>query len=284
MPFDPDIALNSILFVNLVTLVVGMWVYRACFPASKQPVGKLGTYQPDHFDLLGMGAMIAFFTATMLLQQVPLKPGPDGEEISPFSNVTPLVLVVNMFVQMLPVMIIAMMLVVRRVPLAEFFSFPMKKAYQLLYFAPMVVLLTYGLSIFLQLFGYEEWLKHVFGQNVMKLQEGVLFYQETDEVFIRVLFAVSVVVIAPVVEEIVFRGYIYKVIKRYSGRVFAMLVSAVLFAVVHNTIPGFLPLAFLAVLLTISYEMKGSLWAPISIHALFNACTLIVQEIQHHHS
>jgi membrane protease YdiL (CAAX protease family) len=48
--------------------------------------------------------------------------------------------------------------------------------------------------------------------------------------------------------------------------------------VVHYNINALIPLFFLAIVLTIAYELTGSIWAPIIIHALVNANTLIMIE------
>ncbi len=145
------------------------------------------------------------------------------------------------------------------------------------------IIVTYVFIIGLSLVGFPEWLVYVFGKDI-EVQPAVRLYQEADGVMIRMLLAISAVIVAPIVEEVVFRGYIYTVTKRYTARIFATVVSAILFGVVHNFIPGLLPLAFLAIILTISYEFTGSLWAPISIHALFNSYTLMMQEYQIHNS
>ena len=39
---------------------------------------------------------------------------------------------------------------------------------------------------------------------------------------------------------------------------------------------------FLAIVLALAYELSGSLWAPISIHALFNASQILFQEVKFH--
>ena len=88
--------------------------------------------------------------------------------------------------------------------------------------------------------------------------------------------AFAVVVLAPVCEEVFFRGYIYAATKRFSDRFFACLFSSLLFAVVHHNINALFPLFFLAIILVIAYELTGSLWTPMLIHALVNANTLII--------
>ncbi len=78
------------------------------------------------------------------------------------------------------------------------------------------------------------------------------------------------VVIAPIVEEFVFRGYIYGVLKRYFGITAGIVLNAALFAVVHVNAASLLPLFILAVCLTLAYEYKGSILVNMGMHSLFN--------------
>lgn len=82
------------------------------------------------------------------------------------------------------------------------------------------------------------------------------------------------VIVAPVAEEVLFRGYFYGVIRRFGGRVPAILISSLLFAAIHVHLPSFPGLAVLAMILCLLYERTGSLWAPITMHSLFNASTI----------
>ena len=84
------------------------------------------------------------------------------------------------------------------------------------------------------------------------------------------------VVVAPVAEEVVFRGYLYGVLRRYGGRIPAILVSSLLFAAIHVHLPSLLGLGVLAVILCLLYERTGSLWSTIAMHAAFNASTLVM--------
>lgn len=84
------------------------------------------------------------------------------------------------------------------------------------------------------------------------------------------------VIVAPVAEEILFRGYFYGVIRRFGGRLPALLTSSLLFAAIHVHLPSMLGLGILAIILCLLYERSGSLWAPITMHACFNASTIAV--------
>ena len=83
------------------------------------------------------------------------------------------------------------------------------------------------------------------------------------------------VIVAPVAEEILFRGYFYGVIRRFGGRLPAILTSSLLFAAIHVHLPSMLGLGILAVILCLLYERTGSLWATITMHATFNAITIV---------
>ena len=83
------------------------------------------------------------------------------------------------------------------------------------------------------------------------------------------------VVIAPLAEEFVFRGFLYGVLKRYAGALPALVFTGVAFALIHLHVPSLLPLFLLACVLTLAYELSGSLLVPMAMHALFNAITLV---------
>ena len=101
-------------------------------------------------------------------------------------------------------------------------------------------------------------------------QQAVVELKEARSVPIIVISLLIPCIVAPVVEEILFRGYFYGVLKRFTSPVFAVLISSALFAVVHVNLPALVPLWVFAIILTISYELSGCLWVPITIHALFN--------------
>jgi membrane protease YdiL (CAAX protease family) len=84
------------------------------------------------------------------------------------------------------------------------------------------------------------------------------------------------VIVAPMCEEFLFRGFFYGVGKRFLGPVAAGLLSAMLFAAFHLNLGGLASLFLLAVCFTLAYERTGSLLVPICMHALFNFVNLAV--------
>jgi membrane protease YdiL (CAAX protease family) len=88
------------------------------------------------------------------------------------------------------------------------------------------------------------------------------------------------VVIAPLCEEFLFRGYFYGVGKRYAGAWLSGLVTAALFAAFHASLTSLAGLFVLALALTLAYERTGTLAVPMTMHALFNATSLGVLYLQ----
>ncbi|MEO6847090.1 MAG: CPBP family intramembrane glutamic endopeptidase [Chthoniobacterales bacterium] len=94
--------------------------------------------------------------------------------------------------------------------------------------------------------------------------------QHHDPAIISVVL-ISICVIAPITEELLFRGFLYGVLSRYFGRLAAMLVSSLLFAAMHAHLPSFPALFIMGIFLTLAYERTGSLWTSIFMHSCFNA-------------
>lgn len=106
-------------------------------------------------------------------------------------------------------------------------------------------------------------------------EQNVVALLRRQEGSALLLMVASVTVVAPLTEEFLFRGYLYGVLKRYGGRLAAMLVTAMLFSAIHLHAAAFLPLFVLAICLTLVYEHTGTLWAPILMHALFNGVSVV---------
>jgi len=95
-------------------------------------------------------------------------------------------------------------------------------------------------------------------------------------------FILVTVVIAPLGEELLFRGVLYPAIKGAGFPHLALWGSSVLFAVIHFNLPIFLPLLLLALILVWLYEQTDNLLAPVTAHALFNAANLVVFFVSNH--
>ena len=94
------------------------------------------------------------------------------------------------------------------------------------------------------------------------------------------IIAAAGVILAPLCEEFLFRGYFYAVGKRYLSAWISGLLTAALFAAFHASLTSFAGLFVLAIALTLGYERTGTLAVPVTMHALFNATSLGVLYLQ----
>ena len=92
----------------------------------------------------------------------------------------------------------------------------------------------------------------------------------------RLTLGAAAVLLAPITEEILFRGILYPVIKRFGYPRLALWGSSLLFAVIHMNVVTFVPLLALALVLTILYERTDNLLAPVTAHVLFNALNFVM--------
>lgn len=77
-------------------------------------------------------------------------------------------------------------------------------------------------------------------------------------------------VVAPVAEELFFRGVLYPAIRRRMSRMAAMAASGAAFSLIHMNPTGFLSILLIGCLLAHLYERTGSLLSPLAIHMLHN--------------
>ena len=105
-------------------------------------------------------------------------------------------------------------------------------------------------------------------QNIVEFFSGSPTLQQ------RIAIIVFAIAVAPVIEEFLFRFFLYNVIKRYFGRLIGVTFSALLFAAAHAHFPSFVPLFVLGTCFAIAYEWSGSILVAMTMHSLFNSVTL----------
>jgi hypothetical protein len=92
----------------------------------------------------------------------------------------------------------------------------------------------------------------------------------------RAIMGIVVIGIAPVGEELLFRGILYPAIKQAGFPHLALWGTSLLFAAIHANLAKFVPLLVLALVLTQLYERTNNLLAPIGAHVVFNALNFVL--------
>lgn len=98
--------------------------------------------------------------------------------------------------------------------------------------------------------------------------------------FHTIVFLLTYIVIAPVTEEILFRGIILERLRRY-GDIFAILSSAMMFSLMHASLQSFLSAFLSGVIFALISIYSGSPLSSMIVHATNNALSVISIIIAH---
>ena len=118
-------------------------------------------------------------------------------------------------------------------------------------------------------------------------QTAVQFLRSTkDKPLLLTVTLFVVILVVPFIEETLFRGFLQTWLRRYMNRFWGILCSSLLFAAVHfapgqNNVEIVLSLLVLAGFLGYIYEKERLLWAPLALHATFNAVSSAIVLLSH---
>jgi len=88
------------------------------------------------------------------------------------------------------------------------------------------------------------------------------------------LVILAVVILAPIAEEIFFRGVVFNAWLREGGPRWAFIGSSVVFAAIHVSVVALLPIFLLGLALAWIYQRTCNLLAPIAMHATVNGISV----------
>lgn len=89
------------------------------------------------------------------------------------------------------------------------------------------------------------------------------------------IFFFTAAVLAPVFEEIIFRGFLLPALTRYFPVSVAIILSSLLFAIAHLNVSEILPLFVLGSILGLVYSRSRNLLSSMILHSLWNSGTLL---------
>ena len=130
----------------------------------------------------------------------------------------------------------------------------------------------------LAIVAYSLILVGIAGDDAVPKQEGI--DQLFDNNAILPLVGLALVIMAPLAEEIFFRGFIFAGLIRYVGSFLAMAASGAIFALFHvtsaDTIGLILPFSLVGMMFAWLYYRTGTIWTSIGAHMLFNAYSFVL--------
>ena len=119
--------------------------------------------------------------------------------------------------------------------------------------------------------------------NVDSEQDVVESLGGDEGTFGLVIAGLMVIAVAPVVEEVFFRGFFYRALRSRFPIAAAAAIDGVLFGLIHYNFEGanglliLPPLALLGFIFCLVYEKTGSLYPVIGMHAFNNSLAYAVQ-------
>lgn len=124
-----------------------------------------------------------------------------------------------------------------------------------------------GLVSVLYVLMLETWFPGLYESymEASQMMEGISLFSNPLELF---LIFLSVVVMAPIVEEIVFRGILFNLLNRRKSTLFAMVVSSLIFGLLHAQ--TMVPTAIIGFVLCFIYHRTGSIRLVMTGHMVNN--------------
>lgn len=277
---DDEIAAKHVLLdfelVTLIALAIGVGVYALARRVKRH---RSGLEQPpgdfDGFDLILMFFPAMLFLINPIAEALFVVKEEPGDLTAEVETSPILSLLMNLgYFLFVGVMTYGLIEWVRNRSVSDLFGLRRLRP------ANIIVLSIIGGVFSLLLCGWlvgdfaNRYLEGLFGE--LDLQEPVKMLRDSESPFHLILGVAMACVAAPLVEELLFRGYMYRTLRELTHPVFSAVIVAGLFAVVHGNLPALLPLWVFSLLLTIAYEATRCLWVPIGMHAFFNAANIVL--------
>lgn len=279
MPDEATISvLRDLAVLTWLALMIGVLVYRGIErlrPAGSPPRIRKGKVACDVFAAPD-GIVVAGVSMILLYGlnagAAAGAPGVVDEGSAPAELTLDALLMNAVFMLLLGAIVVGYLSGIRRLDVVAVFGLKRLSAARVLGLG-LLLLIPIVVTVNASAYAVNLWLEGIWGG--MEPQNTVQAFQDSDGWAMRVIMVAFAVVIAPVVEETLFRGLIYPVFKKYTDGIFAAACSSVLFGLVHMHVGSLAPLVILALILCFVYERTGSLWLPMVIHAGFNGVSLL---------
>lgn len=123
------------------------------------------------------------------------------------------------------------------------------------------------------------------GVNVLISISGIAALSNVYDEVSQILYSggvalelLSAALAAPVVEELLFRGIIYKRLRDYLNPLASMLISAAVFGLFHGNLVQFVYAFIIGCMLAYTYEKLKTIAAPVLFHISANLIAVLITE------
>ena len=129
----------------------------------------------------------------------------------------------------------------------------------------------FACAMLLDVSGLHDFIQEQTGTPAEQSSITLLKNKPISEVIYIIL---SAVIVAPLIEEIFFRGFIFRIISKRTGVVLAAAISGLFFGAVHMSLMQTAALTCFGFIACILYHRTRSILYPILMHMLFNGFTI----------
>ncbi len=136
----------------------------------------------------------------------------------------------------------------------------------------LCLLSIYLAAAIMDLAGLDDFIMSKFGAP--ENQSLVDTIAEGDSTSLLVALGFSAIIVAPITEEITFRGFLYNVLRQRCGIITGTLVSSLFFSVIHISLVQEPALFLFGCLQCYLFEKTNSIVVPIIFHMCFNALSV----------
>jgi len=252
-----DIFLMIVLSLFGLALPFYWWMRKSSPERGWNFGGNVSTVGLQSYDLLGVGAVICFIALTWKVQGAfvgKAMPAPQSKTVLASA------------LTYLSIAAIVPACLFWRTSLQEYFGLRWSRPWHLFWIIPLLMLTMAGASELADRSGWKEWVDGIGGGR----QVMVDALTQTNDIRLIIVMGFAVILAAPVAEELIFRGYLYPVVKRFTERNFATIFTGALFGMAHMNLLGLPLLILFGMAMAVIYERTGSIWAPIICHMAFN--------------
>ncbi len=126
------------------------------------------------------------------------------------------------------------------------------------------------------------WIAHIiymlviFAMGITPPENALTELLEKPNLLMLLANVLLIAVVAPIIEETLFRGLLFAGLRNYFGIWTAIVISAVIFSSLHFELIGFFPRFALGVGLGYLYVKSGSIYPSIGLHSLNNLIAVLI--------
>lgn len=119
--------------------------------------------------------------------------------------------------------------------------------------------------------------------TIIRLDEIFPGYKQFEQAIYGgdiIMQVLAAVILAPIIEELLFRGLVFKRLDGYVGTIPAMLISSLFFGIYHGNVVQGVYAFILGMLFVFIYDKYKTIWAPILAHVIANFTSILSTNIR----